>query len=74
MGCATKILVKYPTMEVSNLLESLRFGVPDFHLFSIPGIMRSSAGEAVLVMLVPMVILVPVISLEAGMEVLLIPL
>ena len=74
MGGTTKLLAKFPSMEESNLLESPRFGVADFLLFSIPGLHISSEGGVVLVTLAPMEILVPVMLLEYGVEVLLIPL
>ena len=66
MGGATKLLVNFPSMEVSNLSESLRYGVADCLLFPTPGLQIDSAGRAVLVPLFPMEILVPVLSLEYG--------
>ena len=61
-------------MEVSNLLESLRFGVEDCLLLPILGFQIASAVGSVLVLLVKMEIIVPVLSLEAGVEVSLISL
>ena len=72
MGGATKLLVNFPFMEVSSLSESLRFGVADIRLFLIPGMLKSLASWAVLVPLFPMEILGPVLSLEAGVKVLVI--
>ena len=69
MGGKTKLLVKFPSIEVSNLLEYLIFGEVDCLLFPIPRLPRSSVGGEVLVLIVPMEILVPVLSLEAGVEV-----
>ena len=73
IGGATKLLVKFSSTEVSNLLESLIFREADYYLFPIPGLLRYSAGEAVLVPLVPMGILVLLMSMESGVEVFLIP-
>ena len=74
MGGATKLLVKFPSMEVSNLLKYTRSGVADFCIFPILGITLRPYGGAVVVSLVPMVILVQLLSLEDGVEYLLIPL
>ena len=56
---ATKLLVKFLSMEVSNLSESLIFGVADCCISSVFGIMMSPQGGAVVVSLVTMEILVP---------------
>ena len=74
MDGATKIFVKFLSMKVSNLSKFLRFWVADCRLFPIPGIMRSPASEAVMLPRVQMLILVPVLSLDSRLEVLLIPL
>ena len=74
MGGATEILVNFPSMEASNLSDFLIFGEADFRLLPIPGLLKSSSGGAVLVLLITMEILVPVMSLESGVEVSLIPL
>ena len=73
IGGATKLLVRFPSMEVSNLSEYFIFGVEDLCLFQIPGLLRSSACQAVLLLLDLMNLLVPVLSLESGVEVFLLP-
>ena len=72
MGGATKLLVNFQSMAASNLLEFLRFGEADCHLFPITGILISSASGAVLVPLFTMEMLVPLLSMESGLEFLLI--
>ena len=74
MGGTTKSLVNFTSMAASNLSEFLIFGEVDCHLFPIPGLLISSAGGVVLVPLIPMGILVPVLSLESGVEAFLIKL
>ena len=61
-------------MEVSKWSESLRFGVADCLLFPIPRLKIASVGGAVLLLLVTMKILVPALSLEAGVQVFIITL
>ena len=73
MGGATKLLVNFSSMEVSNLSESLRFGVADCLLFPIPGLHIALEDGAVLVQLVLMEILVLLLLLESGVEFFLLP-
>ena len=54
MRGATKLLVNFPSMQVSNVSEFMRFGIADCHVFPIPGILIYSAGGEVLVMKSPM--------------------
>ena len=68
------LLENFPSMEMSNLLEFLKFGVADCCLFPIPEFLRSLGGGKILVLLVQMEILVPLVSLEPGVEVFLIQL
>ena len=74
MGGVTKLLVDFSSMEVSNLLECMRSGVMGWILFLTLGLQIASAGGTVVVLLGPMQILVPVLSLKYGVEVLIIPL
>ena len=74
MGCTTKLLLNFPSIKVSNLSDTLRFGEASFRLFPIPGLLISSAGGAVLLPLFPMELLVPLLSLGVKVKILLIPL
>ena len=67
MGGATILLVNFPS-TTDPKLNFLIFGELDFRLFPIAGPQRYPVGGAVLVTLIPMVILVPLLSLEAGVE------
>ena len=60
---ATRLLVNFWPMEVSNLLDFMRSGEVDCRLFPISGIMLRPQGEA----------LVPIIPIRYGEEVSLIP-
>ena len=74
MGGATRILGNFPSMAASNVLEFINSRVADCHILSILGLTLRPQGGAVLVSLVPMGILVTILSLEARVEDLLIPL
>ena len=75
MGGATILLVNFLSMEVSNLLDSLKSWVADCRILSICGLTLRTQVRKV----VPLGILVPVplvllLSLGAGVEYFLIPL
>ena len=75
MGDTTRLLVNYPSMEVSNLLDFLKSGVADCRISSIFGItLRPQGGEVVPMGILFPVPLVPVLLLENGVEDFLIPL
>ena len=74
MGGVTRLLVNFLSMEVSNLSESMRSGVANFHILPIFGLTLMPQGGVVVVSLVPTVIMVPILLLEAGLEDVLIPL
>ena len=75
MGSATRLLVNCPSMEVSNLLDFLKYEVADFRILSIFGLtLRPQSGAVVPMGILIPVPLVPLPSLEAGVENLLIPL
>ena len=62
-------------MEVSNLLDFLKFGVAHCRISSIYGLMlKPQGGQASLMEILVLVPPVPALSLEAGMEYLFIPL
>ena len=69
MDRATRLLVNLTSMEVSNLLDFLKSGVGDCRILSTFYFMLRPQGGS----LVPMGIMVPVLSLESGLENLLIP-
>ena len=75
MGGTSRLLVKYLSMEVSNVLDFLKYGVADCRILSIYGlVLRPQGGEVVPMGILVAVPLVPLLSLEAGVEDLLIPL
>ena len=47
MGISNKLLVNFPSMDVSNLSESLRSGVADFRILPIFRITMRPKGGAV---------------------------
>ena len=73
MGGETRLLGNFSSMEAYNLLEFIKHGVAYWHTSSIFGLKLSPKGGALILSLVPMGILVPALSLEAGVEYLLIP-
>ena len=75
MGGAIRLLVNCTSMEVSNLLEILKYGVMDFHIRSIFRLALSPHGGVIFPMEIMVTVsLVPVLSMENGVEHLLIPL
>ena len=74
MGCATRLLVNCPSIEVSNLLDFLKYGVTDCRILSIFGLaLRQQGGALVPMLILVMLPMVPVLSLEAEVEDFLIP-
>ena len=59
MGGATRLLVNCRSMEMSNILDFLKYGVADCHILSISGLKLSPQGGAV----------VPIVPIRAGEEV-----
>ena len=75
MGGATRLLVNCPSMEVSNLLDFIKYELADFRILSIFGLaLRPQGGSVVQLGILVPVPLVPLMSLEAVLEYLLIPL
>ena len=75
MGGATILLVNFPSMEVSNLSDFIKYGVADFRISSILRLtLRLQCGVVVPVRILVPVPLVLVLSLEPEAEDWLIPL
>ena len=74
MGGVTILLENFPSMAVSNIMDFLKYGVADYRISSIFGLPLRSQSGAVAVIVVPVGILVPLLSLKVRLEVSIIPL
>ena len=74
IGGKNILLGRFTYMAASNLLDFIKSGVADFRILSIYVLMLRQHDRAVVLSLFQMGFLVPVLSLESGLEDLLITL